>query len=82
MWNFIGFNSIYWTPICGKYFLDCSILEKCGKIWKNGHFSGRLRPDWGNTARAATAGLGSKGLKCLSSPIVHINKVSDGSHGF
>ena len=63
MWNFIGFNSIYWTPICGKYFLDCSILEKCGKIWKNGRFSGRLRPDWGNTARAATAGLGSKGLK-------------------
>ena len=53
---------IYWTPICGKYFLDCSILEKCGKIWKNGCFSGRLRPDWGNTARAATAGLGSKGL--------------------
>ena len=26
-------------------------------------FSGRLRPDWGNTAWAATAGLGSKGLK-------------------
>ena len=53
---------IYWTPICGKYLLDCSILEKCGKIWKNGRFSGRLRSDWGNTTRAATAGLGSKGL--------------------
>ena len=39
-----------------------SFLEKCGKIWKNGRFSGRLRPDWGNTTRAATAGLGSKGL--------------------
>ena len=39
-----------------------SILKKCGKIWKNGRFSGRLRPDWGDTARAATAGLGSIGL--------------------
>ena len=58
----MGFYLIYWTPICGKYFLNGSFLEKCGKIWKNGHFSGRLRPDWGNTARAATAGLGSKGL--------------------
>ena len=58
----MGFHLIYWTPICGEYFLHCSILEKCGKIWKNGCFSGRLRPDWGNTARAATAGLGSKGL--------------------
>ena len=37
-------------------------MEKCGKIWKNGRFSGRLRPDWGNTTRAATAGLGSIGL--------------------
>ena len=62
MWNFIGFNLIYWSPICGKYFLDCSFLEKCGKIWINGRFSGWLGPDWRNTARAATAGLGSKGL--------------------
>ena len=62
MWNFIGFNLIYWSPICSQYFLDCSFLEKCGKIWKNGRFSGRLRPDWGNTARATTAGLGSKEL--------------------
>ena len=59
----MGFYLIYWTPICGKYFLNGSFLEKCGKIWKNGHFSGQVRPDWGNTARAATAGLGSKGLK-------------------
>ena len=59
----MGFNLIYWTYICGKYFLNGPFLEKCGKIWKNGRFSGRLRPDWGNTARAATAGLGSKGLK-------------------
>ena len=25
-------------------------------------FSGQLRPDWGNTSQAATAGLGSLGL--------------------
>ena len=60
---FFSFNLIYDTPISGKYFFLCSILEKCGKIWKNGRFSGRLRPDWGNTTRAATAGLGSIGLK-------------------
>ena len=28
---------------------------------KNSHFSGRLWPDWGDTAQAATAGLGSIG---------------------
>ena len=43
----MGFNLIYWTPICGKYFLVCFILEKCGKIWKTGRFSGLLWPDWG-----------------------------------
>ena len=50
--HFIGFNLIYWIALCGKYFLECSILEKCGKIWL----------DWGNTARADMAGLGSIGL--------------------
>ena len=34
-----------------------------GKYGKNGCFSGRLLPDWGNTAWAAMAGLGSIGLK-------------------
>ena len=58
----MGFDLIYCTPICGKHFLDCSIWEKCGKIWKNGCFSGQLRLDLGNTAWAATAGLGSKGV--------------------
>ena len=57
-----SFNLIYDTPISGKYFYLGSILEKCGKIWKNGCFSGRLWPDWGNTTRAAMAGLGSIGL--------------------
>ena len=31
---------------------------------KNGRFSGRIWPDWGNTARADMAGLGSIGLIC------------------
>ena len=31
-------------------------FEKCGKIWKNGCFSGQLWPDWGNTAWAAMVG--------------------------
>ena len=36
----MGFNLIYWTPICSKYFLDGSILEKYG-------LHRRLWPDWG-----------------------------------
>ena len=46
----------------GCYFWLGSYLEKYGKFWKNGRFSGRIRPDWGNTARADMAGLGSIGL--------------------
>ena len=48
--------------MCGFYILIGSILEKCGKFWKNGCFSGRIWPDWGNAARADLAGLGSIGL--------------------
>ena len=33
------------------------------KFWKNGRFSGRIWLDWGNTAWADMAGLGSKGLR-------------------
>ena len=58
----MGFKMIYWTPISSSYFLKGSILEKCGFYFKNGRFSGRIWPDWGNTARADMAGLGSKGL--------------------
>ena len=36
--------------------------EKCGNFRKNGRFSGRIWPDWGNTAWADMAGLGSIGL--------------------
>ena len=50
----------------GSYFLYGSILEKCGKLWKNGPFSGRIWPDWGNAARADLAGLGSIGLRTRS----------------
>ena len=46
----------------GSYLFYGSILEKCGNSWKNGRFSGRIWPDWGNTAWADMAGLGSKGL--------------------
>ena len=54
---------IYWNPMSSSYFLYDSILEKCGHFWKNGRFSGRIWPDWGNTARADMARLGSIGLK-------------------
>ena len=57
---------IYWTPISASYFLYGSILEKCGNLWKNGRFSGRIWPDWGNTARADMAGLGSIGLRKMT----------------
>ena len=59
----MGFKTIYWTPVSGSYFLKGCNLEKCGIVWKNGRFSGRIWPDWGNTARADMAGLGSLGLK-------------------
>ena len=62
----VGFKMIYWTPLSGLYFLWGSILEKCGKFWKNGRFSGRIWPDWGNTTRADMAGLGSIGLKPMN----------------
>ena len=48
--------------MAGGYFLVCCLLEKCGNFWKNGRFSGRIWPDWGNTTRADMAGLGSIGL--------------------
>ena len=59
----MAFNLISWTPIGGKYILVGSNLEKCGKFRENGRCSGRIWPDWGNTAWADMAGLGSIGLK-------------------
>ena len=67
----MGFNLIYWTSISGSYFLKGSISEKCGNFWNNGRFSGRIWPDWGNTAWADMAGLGSIGLtiKTMTAPL-------------
>ena len=62
----MGFKMIYWTTISGSYYLKGCILEKCGNFRKNGRFSGRIWPDWGNTARADMAGLGSIGLNIHS----------------
>ena len=47
-----SFHRLYlinWIPICDKYFLEGSFLEKCGIIWKNCHFSGRVRLYWEKT---------------------------------
>ena len=65
----MGFKMIYWTPISGSYFLKGCILEKCGIFLKNGCFSGQIWPDWGNTARADMAGLGSIGISIISNVI-------------
>ena len=50
----------------GSYLFYGSILETFGNLWKNGRFSGRIWPDWGNTARADMAGLGSIGYSLCS----------------
>ena len=42
-------------------------MEKCGNFRKNGRFSGRIWPDWGNTTWADMAGLGSIGLRLNNS---------------
>ena len=61
----MGFKMIYCNPMSGSYLLYDSFLEKCGNFGKNGRFSGRIWPDWGNTARADMAGLGSIGLTSI-----------------
>ena len=47
----------------GSYFFGGSNLGKYGTFWKNGCFSGRIWPDWGNTTPVDLAGLGSIGLR-------------------
>ena len=54
---------MYWKYIYGKYFLVGSLQKNLGKSGKISHFSGRIWPDWGNTAWADMAGLGSIGLR-------------------
>ena len=63
------------------YLLYGSILEKCGNIWKNGRFSGRIWPDWGNTARADMAVLGSIGLICQFSEVFPARSPLPFAHG-
>ena len=71
----MGFNLIYWTPLCGKYFLDGSILEKITAVFPGSYSRigeiphGQLRPDWGNAVGAAMARLGSKGIRRYYTPI-------------
>ena len=50
----------------GYYFFVGSNLEKFGKFWKNRPISRRIWPDWGNTAWADMAGLGSIGKKRIA----------------
>ena len=60
-------------------FLDGSILEKI-ILWKNGRFSRRLQLDWGNTARASTAGLGSKGVTLEEFTYISAFHIFDSQH--
>ena len=63
-----------------KDVLSWKNVEKYGKT---AVFSGLLRPDWGNTARAAAAGLGFIGLKLLTGVLANnmrmISKMNTGS---
>ena len=63
----MGFNLIYWNPMGGCYFWLGSNLEKFRKTVD-------IRLDWGNTARADMAGLGSIGLIKISAIIVTIGQ--------
>ena len=65
---FMDFNLIYLTHMGGSYFLVGSNLEKCGHFRKNSCFSGRIWPDWGNTAWADMTGLEYIWLKKPLSP--------------
>ena len=60
----MGYNLIYCTSMSSSYFFYGSILEKCRNIRKNDFFSGLIWPDWGKTARADMAGLGSLVFNC------------------
>ena len=51
----------------GSYYVFVgSNLENSGKFWKNGRFSGRIWPDWENTAWADMVRLRSIGLSPYS----------------
>ena len=46
----MAFNLMYWTTISSEYFLESSLLEKCGERMEKGCFSGSLLPDGVNSA--------------------------------
>ena len=62
----MSINLIYWNPMSGSYLLYGCIFFKCGNFGKNSCFSGRIWPDWANTAWADMVGLGSIGLSLYS----------------
>ena len=45
--------------MCGKHFFGCSILEKCGKIWKKRPF---FRVDTAGLWKYRTGGFGRIGV--------------------
>ena len=47
-------------------FLGVLFWKNVEKYGKTAVFPGGIRPDWGNTTRAATAGLGFIGLKMVN----------------
>ena len=53
----MGFNLIYWNSICNFHFLEDSLLEKCGKIWKNNK-CGKIWKNNSSPPPPATTGLG------------------------
>ena len=63
---------IYWTAISGSYFLKGSILEKCGKFWKNGRF---FRADMAGLGEYHTGGYGRIGVYrvIIINPVFHSN---------
>ena len=59
----------------GCYIFMGSNLEKYGKFWKNGRFSRRIWPDWGNAAWADMAGLGVHRVKpnqLINVPLIYM----------
>ena len=54
----MGLNLIYWTLICGRYFLEGSISDKYRKIWTFFQAARTGVHDSGNIAQAAMANWG------------------------
>ena len=63
----------------GFYIFMGSNLEKYGKFWKNGRFSKRIWPHWGNNAWADMAGLGSIGDRRIHQYLFINSLISDES---